>query len=94
MLEVNNERQDEALDWQANYITTLSVNHPLFHESLTGYMEIYNESRGKELSNVTTLDFALQYEVSENVKLDVGTFIGLSPAANDEEYFIGGSFRF
>ena len=94
MVEVHNERQDESLDWQMNTITTLSINHPLFHESLTGYIELFNETRSNELSNVTTLDFAVQYEVTEDVKLDAGTFIGLSPAANDEEYFIGGSFRF
>ncbi|MFP5385890.1 MAG: transporter [Bacteriovoracia bacterium] len=93
MLEINNERQEENLNWQANYITTLSINHPLT-KSLLGYVEIFNEKRGNELSNITTLDLALQYEVTNNVKLDAGTFIGLSPAANDEEYFIGGSFLF
>lgn len=94
MLEVNTIR-DDNVDWQTNYISTLSFNHSIFIDSLQFYFEIYNESgQNSEASNKTTLDFVFQYDVYENVKLDMGTFIGLSPAAEDAEVFAGGSFLF
>lgn len=93
MLEANTVR--ENLSWQTNYIGALSFSHSLFLESLNGTIEIYHEEGlNDQSSNITTLDLALQYKVYEHVKLDIGTFIGLSPAADDAQVFTGGSFLF
>lgn len=93
MLETNTIR--ENLDWQTNYIAALNFTHPLFLDTLNGIIEIYHEEGlNAKSSNITTLDFALQYGIYEYVKIDMGAFIGLSPAADDAQVFTGGSFLF
>lgn len=93
MLETNTVR--ESLNWQTNYIAALNYTHPLYRESLSGIIEIYHEEGlNDKTSNITTLDFAFQYGIYEHVKIDLGTFIGLSPAADDAQVFTGGSFLF
>ncbi len=94
-IEPNNVRKDRDLDWQTSLITSLSLSHPIFLNRLHGFIEIFHdEERNEEEPEITTLDLALQYEVSKNVRFDIGTFVGLNPDANDLESFAGASYLF
>ncbi len=94
-VEPNNVRKDRDLDWQSSLITSLSFSHPIFWNKLHGFIEIFHdEERNEEEPEITTLDVAIQYEVSKDVRFDVGTYIGLNPDANDLESFAGASYLF
>lgn len=94
-LEPNNVRKDKELDWQASLITVASLSVPVFSEKLLGYLEVFNEyGKNEEQPQVTTLDIALQYKLTDRFMLDIGTYIGVSPDADDLESFFGGSYLF
>lgn len=94
-VEPNNVRKDKELDWQSSLMTAVSLGAPLFTEKLLGYLEIFNEfGKNEDQPQITTLNTALQYKLSSRFMLDIGTYIGVSPDADDLESFIGGSYLF
>jgi hypothetical protein len=94
MLQIDTESTRDETDWQSNLVTSWSVKYNV-KDYLIIYAEIYNEfQRRKKTTNVTTFDLAIQYELNNRLRLDIGTFIGLSPEAEDIENFIGTSILF
>lgn len=93
-LELNNVRKNQQLEWQTNYIQGISLAHNLTQD-LMGHIELYNEQGFHDRErNKTTFDLALQYRFSRQFKVDTGTFIGLSPYADDLVYFVGGAYLY
>ena len=91
-LETNNIRRDRRLDWQSNFISIVSIGRETFKD-LFFYTEIFNESGlNKHQGNITTFDLSIQYEVNPKLRFDIGTFLGISPDADDIETFAGASY--
>lgn len=91
-LEANTYRRDPKLDWQSNYVSVVSVGQQTLSDIYL-YLEVANESGlNEEQGNITTLDLAVQYEINPKLRFDVGTFIGLSPDADDLQTFAGAAF--
>jgi hypothetical protein len=73
---------------------TMSHEIPGFVKHCEGYVEIYsNSSNEVGAAWVATFDFGLVYSLTENIKLDAGANIGLTPPAIDYDPFIGLSLR-
>lgn len=94
LTQVDNRNEDSELKWQSNYTNGISLSRPIF-EKFVLYVEVFNlYKKNPKLTNETTLDFGLQYELSEEIKLDAGTYLGMSPEAQDQEIFVGTSVQF
>lgn len=94
-VEPNNVRKDDDLEWQTSLISIVSYARPFFHDRIYIFFEIFHEEgKTSEQPQITTLDIALQYEIRERFFLDIGTFVGVSPDADDMESFFGGSYLF
>ena len=58
--------------------------------NLSGYAEFYNAvSTGHDHSWVGTADVGLIYQVSRDFSIDVNSFFGLTPSADDLNVFVG-----
>lgn len=91
-LEGNNIRRDLDLEWQSNFSGAVSMGREAFTDTYF-YLELFNESGlNKEQGNITTFDLAVQFEINPTFRVDVGTFIGLSPEADDLQTFAGAAF--
>lgn len=95
-IEPNNVRKDaEELDWQSSLVTAVSFATPVFNEKLLLFLEFFNEyGKNEEQPQITTINVALQYKLSDRFFLDIGTFVGVSPDADDLESFLGGGYLF
>jgi hypothetical protein len=83
--------EDEA--YYSNLISSWAVSHDIVKD-LEGYAEIYSRSIDKSgPSWIATFDFGWVYSVSPDLKLDSGVNLGLTPAADDINPFVGISFR-
>lgn len=90
-------------DWLRNEADTR--HHPSFIHSATlghdligklgGYLEFYSEvSTEPGAAWVGTFDFGLTYGLTDNIRLDAGLNLGVTPSADDLNPFVGLSFRF
>jgi hypothetical protein len=61
---------------------------------LSTYYEVYSELAGNSLLDVVLLATGLTYQVSKNFQFDCGVNIGVTPAADRFNPFIGASFRY
>jgi hypothetical protein len=63
--------------------------------NLSGYAEFYNAvSTGRDHPWVGTADVGLVYQVSRDCSIDVNSFFGLTPSADDLNVFVGFARRF
>jgi hypothetical protein len=63
--------------------------------NLSGYAEFYNAvSIGRDHPWVGTADVGLIYQVSRDFSIDINSFFGLTPSADDLNVFVGFAHRF
>lgn len=78
----------------AEFINSVTVGHDLFGH-LGAYAEFFSQAsidRGTDW--IGTVDFGLTYGLTENIQLDGGINIGVTPTADDLNFFAGISARF
>jgi hypothetical protein len=93
MLQVNGFKNDANNGYHTEFISTLTFGFPLFGE-LGMYTEFFSQSSTEAGSEwVATFDTGLTYLLSPNFQLDAGINIGLTPAADDLNPFVGFSAR-
>ena len=79
----------------ANFQNLINFSHPLFADSLTGYVEFWSDvDNDKQTPNQYSFDLALAWAVTNNVQLDAGINLGLNKATNDMQPYLGLSQRF
>jgi Putative MetA-pathway of phenol degradation len=80
--------------YHMNFASTVFLWHPIVG-NLSGYVESANWVSAEPGSPwISTLDLGFTYVWGRHVQLDLGTYIGLTRAANDITPFFGFSFRF
>ncbi len=78
-----------------NYQNLVNLNHPLFADNLTGYVEFWSDvDNDGATPTKLTLDLAASWLVHENLQFDVGVNIGLNTAAGQVQPYLGISQRF
>lgn len=83
-------------NFHSEFVSSWTLAHELpgVLNHCEGYIELYSRASNEAGSSwLATFDFGFVYSVTENVKLDAGANIGLTPAAIDYDPFIGLSFR-
>jgi hypothetical protein len=83
-------------NYHSEFVSSWTMSHeiPGVLKHCEGYVEIYSNASNEVGSAwIATFDFGLVYSLTENVKLDAGANIGLTPPAIDYDPFIGLSFR-
>jgi hypothetical protein len=79
----------------ANYQNLVNVGHPVFSDTVTGYVEFWSDvNNDQNVQPQYTLDFAAAWLVKDNLQLDVGVNFGLNKAASDVQPYLGISQRF
>ncbi|NDF12620.1 MAG: transporter [Proteobacteria bacterium] len=81
-------------DYYLAYANALIVGKN-FTDKLSGYAEYYTyraDTDGAEWQNTT--DFGIGYAVNDNFRIDTGVNIGVTNAADDLNWFVGGAYRF
>ncbi len=88
--------ENAALDgMHGNYQNLINVGHPLFSDSVTGYVEFWSDvNTDHDAPTQYTLDFATSWMVKNTLQLDAGINLGLNKAAPDMQPYIGISQRF
>jgi len=78
-----------------NFQNLINFGHPLFTDSLTGYVEFWSDvNNDANAPTQYTADFALAWLVTDNLQLDCGVNVGVNKAANDLQPYLGVSQRF
>jgi len=78
----------------AEFFNSATFGHDIIGK-LGGYAEFFsNVSTERGAGWVGTVDVGLTYDVTDNVQVDTGVNFGVSPAADDEEFFAGLTVRF
>lgn len=81
--------------YHTNFSNLINFGHPLFDESVTGYVELWSDVNNDIGAQTQyTADFAVTWLVEENVQLDAGLNVGLNKAAPDLQPYFGLSQRF
>jgi hypothetical protein len=87
----NTSGEGHHLEWT----NSITVSHRLFIEKLQGYLEFAsNNSFDTGSPWVATADVGFLYKVNENLFVDIGTNLGLTPDADHLSSFIGFARRF
>ncbi|HEY5065223.1 MAG TPA: transporter [Xanthobacteraceae bacterium] len=85
---------DAAAGYHAEYIASASLGHD-WTEQLSSYYEIYSELETSDpRGDVVLLATGLTYQVTKNFQLDSGVNVGVTPAADRFNPFVGASYRF
>jgi hypothetical protein len=83
-----------AAGYHAQYIASASLGHD-WTEQLSAYYEIYSELNAASLrGDVVLLSTGMTYQVTKNLQLDSGVNVGVTPAADRLNPFVGVSVRF
>jgi hypothetical protein len=78
-----------------NYQNLINLNHPIFADNLTGYIEFWSDVDNDGATPTKfTLDLAVSWLVRDNLQLDVGVNIGLNTSAEQIQPYLGMSQRF
>lgn len=94
MAQVNYFKNENDNNYHATFISSISFGHPIVGE-LSGYLEFYSESSGENGANwIATSDVGLTYLSSPNTQWDIGINVGLTPATDAINPFLGLSMRF
>jgi hypothetical protein len=76
------------------YISSFTMGHSIVGD-LAGYAEFFSQSKAESGSEwIATADFGLTWEFVKDWQADMGINIGLTPAADDWNPFLGLSARF
>lgn len=87
-------KNDDRSGYHAEWVNSITFGHELGGK-FGGYAEIFSQHSFESGARwVGTLDFGVTYGATEDIQLDAGVNIGISPAAPDVEFFTGISFRF
>ncbi len=80
--------------YHEDFINSITFDHGLFGQ-LSGYLEFFSDvSTERNAGWIGTVDVGLEFLVTENIQLDCGCEIGVTPAADDEHVFSGITVRF
>lgn len=83
-----------STDYHPEFLSTITVSHDIVAK-LGGYVELFsNVSAEGGAKWIATFDFGFTYAVTRDIQLDAGINIGLTPAADDLNPFIGLSMRY
>ena len=94
MTEVDCLRNDTGSGEHASFVNSITVNHDLIGK-LGGYLEFFSEvGTERNTSWVGTVDLGLTWGLTDNLQLDAGINIGVTPSADDFNPFVGLSVRF
>ena len=76
------------------FILSATIDHSIIGK-LSGYVEFFsNFSTERHSGWIGTLDLGVEYLLTENVQLDCGCNVGLTPAADSAHAFSGITIRF
>ncbi|HVU40027.1 MAG TPA: transporter [Xanthobacteraceae bacterium] len=84
---------DGGAGYHPRYIASASLGHD-WTEQLTIYYEVYAELAPASNFDVVLLSTGVTYQVTKNVQFDSGINLGVTPAADRFNPFVGASFRF
>lgn len=91
-VQVDHLRRSDDKGWQTDYALSAMLDRKLIG-NLNWFAELWSKSSDNALEGAkTTFDLGLTYKATERIQLDTGTFIGLTPAADDFNTFLGLSF--
>ncbi len=80
--------------YHPEFINSLTLGHDLVGK-LDGYVEFFSQVSSDDGADwVGTIDLGVTCELTPNLQLDFGVAIGVTPAADDLNPFVGLSFRF
>lgn len=84
----------EGVGYHPEFINSVTFGHDIVGR-LSGYIEFYSQVIAQQdVPWVGTVDLGLAYRLTDDLQLDAGVNIGVTPAADDVNPFIGLSFRF
>ena len=84
---------DSSAGYHPQYIASASLGYD-WTERLSTYYEVYATLAPASRLDVVLLATGLTYQVTKNFQLDSGINIGVTPAADRFNPFVGASFRF
>lgn len=92
---VHFDRDDAGSGYHTGFDNSVSIGHPIIGKWLSASVEFYSSvSTERGAGWVGTVDTWLTYQASENVRIDGGVYIGVTPAADDWHPFVGITWRF
>ena len=87
-------RNSNDSGYHEEFIGSITLDHDIIG-NLGGYVEFFaNPSTEPHSSWVGTVDLGLEYKVTEDIQLDAGANIGVTPAADDLNLYSGITVRF
>jgi len=87
-------RNQNNSDYHEEFIGSVTVDHEIIGK-LSGYLELFGNATTERHSGwIGTVDLGLEYLVTENIQLDCGCNLGISPAADTVLAFSGITVRF
>lgn len=93
MTQVNFLMSPDGSGYFLQYVNSVAFTKN-FTERFSGYTELYSSRADTGGGWQNTLDFGVVYALTDNVTVDTGVNIGVTKAADDLNWFLGGSFRF
>jgi hypothetical protein len=94
MLEFDCLQDSDHRGHHAEIIQTITFGHDIIGD-LGGYVEFYsNISTEKKSQWAASVNAGLTYGLTKNIQFDIGVNVGVTPAADDVNPFIGLSMRF
>ena len=87
-------RDDTDSAYHEDFINSITLDHVILGK-LSGYLELFSDiSTESHSAWVGTVDVGLEFLVTENVQLDCGCNLGVTPAADNANTFAGITVRF
>jgi opacity protein-like surface antigen len=94
MTEIDCIRGDSVKKYVANFVNSASLGYD-FSDNISGFIELYTERSSERKSKWdVTLDLGLGYNITDNLTIHTGTFIGLTRQADNITPFLGMACRF
>jgi hypothetical protein len=93
MTEVDINQDADGNGHHPEFINTITMRHDIVGK-LSGYVEFFSlVSTDREAQWIGTIDIGLIFQLTENIQLDAGVNIGVTPTAEDLNPFLGISLR-
>jgi hypothetical protein len=87
-------RDQNSAGYHPEVVNSLSIGRPVFGK-LSLYGEFYSSvSTERGVGWIGTFDTWVTYQLTENLRLDAGVYIGLTRAADDWHPFVGMTWRY
>jgi len=93
MTEFDAVRNQFSNGYETAFVNTITISHALVGE-LEAFLEFASEVRTGDTRWMGTVDTGLLYQVTPNLQLDAGVYIGVTPSAPDVQTFLGVTFRY